>query len=121
MTARESSSLNSGLSTGILWKTTQTIAPNLSRCLSLNLSMYACVHACRHFSHGQLFATLWTVAHQAPLSMDSLGKNTGVVASPPSGELPDLGIKLTSLAFPALAGRFFTTCATWEGPLSPYA
>ena len=25
-----------------------------------------------------LFATLWTVAHQATLSMDSLGKNTGV-------------------------------------------
>ena len=42
------------------------------------------------------------------------------VACPPSGDLPDLGIKLKSLAFPALAGRFFTTNATWEGPLSPY-
>ena len=30
------------------------------------------------FSHVQLFATPWTVAHQAPLSMDSPGKNTGV-------------------------------------------
>ena len=30
------------------------------------------------FSHVQLFVTLWTVAHQAPLSMDSPGKNTGV-------------------------------------------
>ena len=31
-----------------------------------------------HFSHVQLFVTLWTVAHQAPLSMGSPGKNTGV-------------------------------------------
>ena len=31
-----------------------------------------------HFSHAQLCATLWTAAHQAPLSTDSLGKNTGV-------------------------------------------
>ena len=30
------------------------------------------------FSRVQLFVTLWTVAHQAPLSMDSPGKNTGV-------------------------------------------
>ena len=30
------------------------------------------------FSHVWLFATLWTVAHQTPLSMDSPGKNTGV-------------------------------------------
>ena len=32
----------------------------------------------RHFSHVQLFATLWTVARQAPLSMNFSGKNTGV-------------------------------------------
>ena len=31
-----------------------------------------------HFSHVQLFVTLWTVARQAPVSMDSPGKNTGV-------------------------------------------
>ena len=31
-----------------------------------------------HFSHIQLFATLWMIARQAPLSMDSPGKNTGV-------------------------------------------
>ena len=30
------------------------------------------------FSCVWLFATLWTVAHQAPLSVDSPGKNTGV-------------------------------------------
>ena len=31
-----------------------------------------------HFSHVQLFATAWTVAHQTPLSWDSPGMNTGV-------------------------------------------
>ena len=30
------------------------------------------------------------------------------------GNLPDSGIKPTSLISPALAGRFFTTSATWE-------
>ena len=38
--------------------------------------MRACVLS--HFTQFQLFATLWTVAHQVPLSMDSPGKNTGV-------------------------------------------
>ena len=38
----------------------------------------------------------------------------GLLFSPP-GDLPDLGIKPTSLALPTLAGRFFlTTSATWE-------
>ena len=36
------------------------------------------------------------------------------LACPPPGNLPDPGIKPTSLASPALAGRFFTTSATWE-------
>ena len=36
---------------------------------------------------------------------------------PPPGDLPDPGIKPMSLKFPALAGRFFTTSATWEAQL----
>ena len=37
-------------------------------------------HACilSHFSPVLLFEALWTVAHQAPLSRDSPGKDTGV-------------------------------------------
>ena len=31
-----------------------------------------------------------------------------------SGDLPDLGMEPESPASPALAGRFFTTSATWE-------
>ena len=33
---------------------------------------------------------------------------------PPPGDLPDPGIKPTSLKSPALADGFFTTSATWE-------
>ena len=40
------------------------------------------MRACLVLSHVRLFVTLWTVAHQASLSMagilDSPGKNTGV-------------------------------------------
>ena len=36
---------------------------------------------------------------------------------PPPGDLPDPGIELGSLKSPALAGGFFTTSATWEGPV----
>ena len=38
--------------------------------------MLACVLG--HFSHVQLFATLWTVARQAPPSMEFSRKNSGV-------------------------------------------
>ena len=39
------------------------------------------------------------------------------LSCPPPGDLPDAGIKPTSLKSPALAGGFFTTNATWEAPL----
>ena len=37
-----------------------------------------CVCVCESLSRVQLFATPWTVARQAPLPMNSPGKNTGV-------------------------------------------
>ena len=46
---------------------------------------------------------------------DFAGKNTGVGChAPPPGDLPHSGIEPPSLVPPALAGRFFTTSATWE-------
>ena len=55
------------------------------------------------------------IAHQAPLSMEFFKqKYWSEVPFPPPGDLPDPGIKPMSLASPALAGRFFTTGATWE-------
>ena len=66
------------------------------------------------FSHVQLFATLWTVAHQASLSMGfSRQEYWSGLPCPPPGDLPDPGIE-TSLMSLALAGRSFTTSATWE-------
>ena len=35
---------------------------------------------------------------------------------PPPGDLPNPGIKPTSLMSPALAGRLFMTSTTWESP-----
>ena len=47
-----------------------------------------------HFSHVQLLATLWTVACQAPLSMEFSRQEywTGLPCPPP-GDLPNPGIK----------------------------
>ena len=42
------------------------------------------------------------------------------VACPPPGHLPKPGIKPMFLTYPAFAGRFFTTSATWEAQLSPH-
>ena len=66
-----------------------------------------CVHALL-LSCVLLFVTPWTVAHQAPLSKGFSRQETwGWLPCPPPGDLPDLGIKLKSLVFPALAGPFF--------------
>ena len=63
----------------------------------------------------QIFATPWTVAHQVPLSMGfSRQEYWNGLPFPPPGDLPDSGIELTSLASPALAGRFFITSTTLE-------
>ena len=58
----------------------------------------------------EIFATPWTVARQAPLSMGFPRPEYWSGSScPPPGYLPNPGIKPTSLTSPALAGRLFTT------------
>ena len=50
------------------------------------------------FSHVQLFATPWTVVHQAPLSMGFSGQEYwSGLPCPPPGDLPNPGIEPTSL------------------------
>ena len=67
------------------------------------------------FSRVQLCATLWTIAHQAPLSMGfSRQEYWSALPFPSPGDLPSPGSKPTSFTSPALAGRFFTTSTTWE-------
>ena len=57
----------------------------------------------------RLFATPWTVACQAPLSMGfSRQEYWSGLPFPPPGDLPNPGVKPTSLVTPALAGGFFT-------------
>ena len=62
------------------------------------------------FSLIQLFETPWTVACQAPLSMDfSMQEYWSGLSFPTAREHPDPGIKTESLEFPVLAGWLFTT------------
>ena len=79
----------------------------------------ACVHLCvlSHFSHVQLCVTLWTAACQAPLSMGfSRQEYWSRLPCLPPVDLPDPGIKPSSLRSPAPAGRFFSlsTSTTWS-------
>ena len=74
------------------------------------LSTPPLVHACSVMSD---CAIPWTVARQAPLSVE-FSRQEYCVGCPenstdPPGDLPDPGIKPMSLVSPALAGRFFTT------------
>ena len=56
-----------------------------------------------HFSHVQLFVTLWTIAHQAPLSMGfSRQEYWSGLPRPSPGDLPNPGMELTSPEAPAL-------------------
>ena len=67
-----------------------------------------CAHSC------QLFVTVWTVAHQAPLSIEfSRREKWEWVAISYSKVLPNPGMHLLNLQM-EIQGGFFTTCTTWE-------
>ena len=71
-----------------------------------------------HFSRVQLFVTLWTIAHQSPLSMGFFRQEYwSGLSFPPPGDLLNPGIEPESLTSPALAGGFFTS-TTWEALMS---
>ena len=66
-----------------------------------------------HFSHVQLFVTLWTVSRQAPLTMGlSRQEYWSRLPCPPSGDLLNPGTEPISPVSPALAGGFFITSTT---------
>ena len=74
-------------------------------CVCVSLCMLTCV---------QLFATPWTVAHQAPLSMEfSRQEYWSGLPFPSLGYLPDLGIK-TSSPVSCIAGWILSYFATKE-------
>ena len=63
------------------------------------LSCFSSVHLC---------AALWTVAHQAPLSLEfSMQEYLSELPCPPPGDLPVPGIEPASLASPAFALCYF--------------
>ena len=69
---------------------------------------YACVLS--RFSRVRLFATLWTVARQAPPSTRfSRQEYWSGLPFPPPGDLPDAEMEPTSLMSAALARRGSTT------------
>ena len=65
--------------------------------------------------HVQVFASPWTVACQAPLSVRSSRQEyqNGLPLSTP-GDIPNPRFEPVSPVSPALAGGFFTTNSTWE-------
>ena len=75
-----------------------------------------------HFSRVGLPVALGTVARKGSvhgtLSMGlSRQEYWSGLPCPPAGDLPDPRIEPASLMFPALAGRFFSTNATWDAPV----
>ena len=82
--------------------------------MSWPCSICVCLKLSR-FSSVQLFAALWAVARQAPLSTGfSRQESWSGLPCPPPGDLPDPGIEPVSPVAPILAGRFFTSSAIWE-------
>ena len=67
------------------------------------------------FSYVRLFETPWTVTTRllCPWGFSRQEYWSGL-PFPSPGDLPEPEIKPLSLKSPALAGRFFTTSATWE-------
>ena len=92
--------------------------------LQLMSTIRLCMQVCMlsHFSYLQHFATLWTVAGQAPLSLGfSRQEYCSELPCPLPGDPPNPGMELMSLMYPVWVGGFFTTSATWEAhiKLSP--
>ena len=70
-----------------------------------------------YFTQVWLFATPWTVAHQAPLSMGfSRQEYWSGLPCPPPGDLYNPGIKSMSLAFHAMTRWVLHHWATWGVP-----
>ena len=80
-----------------------------------SLCVCVCVCACVHalvLNHVQLFMIPWTVGHQTPLSMEfSRQEYWRGLPFPSPEDLPEPGIKPTSVSSHALAGGFFTTAS----------
>ena len=78
------------------------VSGDLTKDHKMRSSWIVCI-CISHFSCVQFFLTLWTVVHQAPLSMGfSRQEHWSGLPSPPPGALPDPEIEPTSPVLPAL-------------------
>ena len=85
----------------VLWRPTRSFRTNTKK----DVLFITCVCVLSHFSHVWPFATLWTVARQAPLFLDLFRQEYwSELPCPPPGDLPDSGIEHMSLISPALGG-----------------
>ena len=94
-----------------------SLSPSTVDFCTLHMCVCVCVQSC--FSHVWLFVTPWTIAHQTPLSLGfSRQEYWSGLPCPPPEDLSNPAIEPSSLTSPALAGRFFTTSATWEAHIT---
>ena len=111
--SRGSSCIAEGFFTG--WATREALLGKME-----GKQLYTCMLSL--VSHVWLFATLWTVALQASLSMEFTRQEYWSGLPWPSlGDLPDPGVELMSLMSPALIGSFFNSNATWEAQTSVWS
>ena len=87
--------------------------------IASNSRLCVCVCVCMHMHLVMSISAFpWTIACQAPLSVEfSRQKYWSGLPFHSPGDYPDSGIKAVLLAFPALAGAFFTTVPP-EKPLN---
>ena len=102
----------------------ETARVQITSQIYLTATCYHYVSMLSRFSCVPLFTTLWNgldCSPQAPLSMGFSRQEywSGLPYLPP-GDLPNPGIKPTSLTSASLTGRFFTTNATWEAHLDSW-
>ena len=95
------------------WSTKEHLLKTKKAFIKIHAFSSLCVCVLRSLNYVQLFATLWTVARQAPLSMEFSSQEcrSGLPYFAP-GDLPKPGIEPASLVSPELAGGFFTTSTT---------
>ena len=107
-----------GLTSGLLWKNypvpsfeSVRLSPAHSKvgCTCQHQLHRACMLG--HFSHIQLFVTLWTVARQAPMSMgfSRQGYWSRLPSPPPPGESSRPRDRTHVSCISCIIGRFLTT------------
>ena len=95
----------------VIMETTNAVTCSLCRDVVVTSDVCACMLSC--FSHVWLFATLWTVAHQAALSMGFFRQWVAISSSRGSSRHRDW----TCVSCISWIGRWILYhCTSWEAP-----